>query len=108
MEKDLFAHMEALQSGAESLTAELDVRLQALISMMYSDDLVEGGNQMSKLAQFRARDRVAEQPAQASHPNEETNKRAATQVISAVEKRRETKALSKRVKTSHHGVQDTD
>ena len=101
MERDLFAHMEALQSGAESLTAELDARLQALISTMYSDDPHEGGARMSQLSEYRARDRVVEQPSQASHPNEESNKRAATQVISAVQKRLESKALAKRMKTSH-------
>ena len=75
--------MEALHSGAESLTAELDARLQALISTMYADDVEAGGIQMTKLAEFRARDRVAEQPQQISHPNEESNKRAGTQVVTA-------------------------
>ena len=106
MEKDLFSHMAKLHSGSEHLTERLDARLQALISTMYSDDVDEGGKQMSKLSEFRARDRHAEQPRQVSHPQEESNKRAGTQVVSAVEKEREDKALAKRVKTSHHGRRD--
>ena len=86
MEKDLFSHMAKLHSGAERLTDVLDARLQALISTMYSDDVDEGGKQMSKLSEFRARDRHTEQPRQVSHPQEDSNKRAGTQVVSALEK----------------------